>query len=120
MMDLGIPVARLSTISLVKLRAKDPVELIFLDKAASNTGFFYLDLREDSEGKRVLAHLPDVYAVAEKYFSQPQETKAKDVRHDNNASQDLGWKKCHGGESFEVSIPCWLIKALIFEAYTMR
>lgn len=102
MANRGISVAQLSIISLAKLHAKDPAELALLDKVASNTGFFYLDLRGDPEGKRVLAHLPDVYQVAKKYFAQPDEAKVKDARIDIKASQDLGWKKGNGGESFEV------------------
>ncbi|TAQ83726.1 hypothetical protein B7494_g7950 [Chlorociboria aeruginascens] len=103
MADRGIPVAQLSIISLAKLHAKDPAELALLKKAATNTGFFYLDLREDAEGKCVLAHLPSVYAVAKKYFTQPEEAKVKDIRLDLKASQDLGWKKGRGAESFEIS-----------------
>lgn len=116
MADRGIPVAQPSIISLAKLRIKDPAELALLDKAASNTGFFYLDLRGDAEGERMLAHLPDVYAVVEKYFSQPEEAKVKDVRFDIKASQDLGWKKGYGGESFEVGTPERLITVLFFTA----
>lgn len=105
MVDRGIPVAQPSIISLAKLRTKDPAELALLGKAASNTGFFYLNLRGDAKGERVLAHLPDVYSVVEKYFSQPEEAKVKDARFDIKASQDLGWKKGYGGESFEVGAP---------------
>lgn len=105
MADRGIPVAQLSIISLAKIHAKDPAELGILEKAASNTGFFYLDLRGDTKGEHVLAHLPLVYGVTEKYFAQPEEVKAKNIRLDIKASQDLGWKKGHGGESFEVGTP---------------
>ncbi|KAG9232097.1 hypothetical protein BJ875DRAFT_381436 [Amylocarpus encephaloides] len=103
MADSGVPVAQLSIISLAKLHTKDSAELALLEKAASNTGFFYLDFRGDAEGERVLAHLPEIYRVAQKYFSQPEETKIKDTRLDVKASQDLGWKKGRGGESFEIS-----------------
>jgi isopenicillin N synthase-like dioxygenase len=105
MADRGISVAQLSIISLAKLKNRDPAELAFLDKAASNTGFFYLDLRGDAEGKRVVAHLPDVYALAENYFTKPEEIKMKDTRLDVRASQDLGYKKGYGSESFEVGTP---------------
>jgi hypothetical protein len=62
----------------------------------------------------VLGHLHDVYAVAEKYFAQPEETKAMDARHDIKASQDLGWKKGYGGESFEVGTPDLSMRSIIF------
>ena len=100
----GMPVAKLSIVSLTKLRTRDPTELALLDQAASKTGFFYLDLRGDTEGDRVLAHGPDIYAVAEKFFAQPETAKVKNARLDIKASQDLGWKKGHGGESFEVRV----------------
>jgi len=105
MVNHGIPMAQLSIISLAKLHANDPIELALLDKAASDTGFFYLDLRGDDIGERMLTNLPEVYTAAEKYFAQPEEAKLKDVRLDIMASQDLGWKRGHGGESFEVRNP---------------
>lgn len=111
MADRGVPVAQLSVVSLTKLRSKDPTEIALLIEAASNTGIFYLDLRGDAGGSRVLSHLSDVYAVAEKYFTQPEEAKANDARLDIKASQDLGWKKGHGGQSFEVkNLKCQLIR----------
>ena len=105
--------AQLSIISLAKLHTKDSVELALLDRAASNTGIFYLDLRGDARGKRMLAHAPDIYAVAEKYFSQTEEAKAKDARFDIKPSQDLGWKSGHGGESFEVKVPDMINHSLV-------
>jgi hypothetical protein len=102
MAERGISVAQLSIISLAKLNANDPGEVALLDKAASNPGLFYLDLRGNAGGERVLAHLPDIYALAETYFAQPEENKVQDSRPDIKASQDLGWKKGYGGESFEV------------------
>jgi hypothetical protein len=101
----GIPVAQLSIISLAKLRAKDPTELAVLSEAASNKGLFFLDLHGDPAGECVLAHLSDIYAVGEKYFSQPPEAKVKDSRLDIKPSQDLGWKEGKGAESFEVRSP---------------
>lgn len=105
MKERDIPVAKLSIISLSKLRTKDSAELALLDEAASNTGFFYLDLRGDSQGERLLGNLPAIQILVENYFGQPEEAKAKDARFDIKAWQDLGWKKRYGGESFEVRIP---------------
>jgi hypothetical protein len=105
MAERGIPVAQLSIISLAKLNAGDPAEAALLGKAASNTGLFHLELQGDTGGERVLAQLPGIYALAEKYFAQPEEIKVQDSRFDIKASQDLGWKKGHGGESFEVVAP---------------
>lgn len=99
----GASVLQLSTISLAKLRQKDSAEITLLDRVSSNTGFFYLDFRGDARGDSVVAHLPDVYETVEKYFGQPDEAKTKDIRLDIKASQDLGWKKGRGGESFEIS-----------------
>lgn len=98
----GIPVADLSIISLAKLRQGDKAEKSLLEGAASTTGFFFLDFRGDTAGDRMLAALPEFFSLAEKYFTQPDEVKSVDVRHDISVSQDLGWKKGNGAESFEV------------------
>jgi isopenicillin N synthase-like dioxygenase len=100
--DCVFPVAELSVISLAKLRGQDASELAQLEKAASSVGFFYLDLRGDPKGDLVIAHLPDLYATVAKYFSQSEDAKSKDARFDIKVSQDLGWKRGYGGESFEV------------------
>ncbi|KAH8646946.1 hypothetical protein BGZ60DRAFT_474569 [Tricladium varicosporioides] len=99
----GISVANLLTISLAKLHAKEPTELDRLNKGASNTGFFYLDLRGDTEGDRLLGLLPEIYALGDKYFAQPKEAKVKDIRHDIKPSQDIGYKSPPGREGYEIS-----------------
>lgn len=101
----GTSIAQISTISLARLHKKDPAEIALLKRVCSEAGFFYLDFRGDAESKGVLAHLSDVNAVVEKYFDQPDETKAGDTRHDIKTSQDLGYKRGRGGESFEVRTP---------------
>ena len=101
----GISIAQLSTISLARLHNKDPAEIALLNKVCSNAGFLYLDFRGDAQAERVLAHLSDVNSVVEKYFGQPNEAKAVDTRLDIKDSQDLGYKRGRGGESFEVRIP---------------
>ena len=40
--------------------------------------------------------------VVGKYFDQPLEEKIKDAGLDIKFSEDLGWKMCLGGASFEV------------------
>ena len=102
MADRGIPIADLSIISLARLRQADKAEKALLEDAASTTGFFFLDFRGDTAGDRMLANLPGLFSVAEKYFTQPEEIKSEDVRLDISDSQDLGWKKGNGAESFEV------------------
>ncbi|KFY33214.1 hypothetical protein V494_07824 [Pseudogymnoascus sp. VKM F-4513 (FW-928)] len=98
-----VSIAQISTISLARLHKKDPAEIALLERVCSNAGFFYLDFRGDAQGDRVVAHLPDVNAAVKKYFDQPDEAKAEDVRSDIKASQDLGYKRGRGGESFEIS-----------------
>lgn len=98
----GISTAQLSTISLARLHKKDPDEIALLKRVSSNAGFFYLDFRGDAQAEGVLAHLSDVNTVVKKYFDQPNEAKAEDTRLDIKASQDLGYKRGRGGESFEV------------------
>lgn len=108
-----IPIAQISTISLARLHKKDPAEIALLERVCSNAGFFYLDFRGDTEGDRVVTHLADVDAVVEKYFDQPDEAKAKDIRLDIKASQDLGYKRGRGGESFEVSTPNLILRQIV-------
>ena len=100
-----ISIAQLSTISLARLHKGDPAEIALLDRVSSSAGFFYLDFRGDARAEGVLAHLSDVNTVVEKYFDQPNEAKAEDTRLDIKASQDLGYKRGRGGESFEVRAP---------------
>jgi len=102
MEDLGIPVAHLPIISLAKLHQGDKAEQDLLGDAASTTGFFFLDLCGDSVGDRMLADLPGLFSVAKEYFTQSEEVKSKDIRLDIRDSQDLGWKRGKGVESFEV------------------
>lgn len=99
----SVTVAALHTISLSKLNNKDPAEIERLREAASKTGFFYLDLRGDSEGDKVLKDLPAVYRVADEYFGQAEEVKVKDARTDIEPSQDLGFKSSDCDETFEIS-----------------
>lgn len=101
----GVSIAQLTTISLARLHKKDPAEIALLHRVSSNAGFFYLDFRGDAETEGVLAHHSDVNAVVKKYFDQPTEAKAEDTRLDIKASQDLGYKRGRGGESFEVRTP---------------
>lgn len=102
MADHNIPVAQLPIISLAKIHTENASEIATLEQAASSTGLFFLDLRGDTQGERILARLPEIYTLAAEYFAQHEETKLKDVRLDIFPSQDLGWKSGYGGESFEV------------------
>lgn len=99
----GIPIANLPTISLAKIEDGDIGEIVALERAASLEGFFYLDLNEGLVGQEILSNLEVVYDTAEKYFSQADEKRAGDVRDDIKPSQDLGYKRLPGAESFEVS-----------------
>lgn len=120
MIDRGISVAQLSIISLARLHQKDPAELALLNAAASKVGFFYLDFRGgNTESDRLLAHLPSVYTLAEKYFSQPEAAKAKDVRLDIKPTQDLGWKNGIDRESYEVR-PTNTLKNTHFITHTVN
>ena len=81
-----VDVASLETIDFGRLATKEPAEVEKLLNASKMPGFFYLDLQSEP-GKQLVTDLPDVYALAEKYFDQPHEIKMKDFR----AGQDGGW-----------------------------
>ena len=86
-----IDVADLETVDLSLLATQEPTEVAKLFKAAQSSGFFYLNLQNDAEGKQLLADLPHIYAVSEKYFDQPQSVKMRDFRDGQNPSQDRGY-----------------------------
>lgn len=72
-----VDVASLETIDFGRLATKEPAEVEKLFNASQMPGFFYLDLQSEHT-KQIIADLPDVYALAEKYFDQPLEVKMKD------------------------------------------
>jgi hypothetical protein len=49
----------------------------------------YTHKRGEGEGERVLARLPDMYAILTLYFPHPQEASVKDSRHDIEIAQDM-------------------------------
>lgn len=92
-----------SVIDYSKLAKKDPSAVAQLLDAASSSGFFFLDLRQDAQAKQLLQDLPEVYRVSDLYFSQGRETKLKDTRPDQKPSQDRGYKFSDCDETFEIS-----------------
>jgi isopenicillin N synthase-like dioxygenase len=100
--DQNVRVVAIPTISLKALNSGDYTVQQELREAASDPGFFYLDLSCNLLGDRVLADLQDLYALADKYFTQTDEVKLRDVRKDITPSQDLGYKSSPCDETFEV------------------
>lgn len=88
-------IATLEVVNLELLRAQEPRELRKLLLAAQSSGFFYLDLRGENGApeNKLLQYLPQIYALSEKYFDQPIQSKLEDVRDDQNPSQDRGYVK---------------------------
>ena len=74
-----IDVASLETIDFGRLAAKEPAEVEKLLNASQMPGFFYLDLRNE-QGEEILASLPGVYAVIEKYFDEAPEGETKHLK----------------------------------------
>ena len=72
-----VDVASLETIDFGRLETREPAEVEKLLNASQMPGFFYLDLQSEHT-RQIIADLPDVYALAEKYFDQPTEVKMKD------------------------------------------
>ena len=85
-----IPVSVFDTISLAQLESGEPLAVKRLLAAAVSPGWFYLDLHGSSAGKAVLPDLTRVYQISDEYFMQPQEFKERDVRKDQQPSQDRG------------------------------
>ena len=97
--------AVLNTISLAELRSGDNSTTEALHEAASGSGFFYLNLRDDPRGSNILAGLAPLYQLSDRYFSQAEHKKREDVRSDIEPSQDLGYKASDCDETYEVSQP---------------
>lgn len=95
-----IPIADIPTITVADLARKDSVGINEMRRAASATGFFYVDFRDSNIA--ILKDALSVYTLAERYFSQPEHVKQKDTRTDIRPSQDLGFKKSECDETLEV------------------
>jgi hypothetical protein len=71
-----VPTAPLLRLSLSKLRS-DSGESDRLFLASKELGFFYLDLRGDSEGEKLLAQADDVFALAPTFYDLGREELQK-------------------------------------------
>lgn len=71
-----IPTAPLHRISLTKLRT-DPEESARLFDASKNLGFFYLDLRSDTEGESLLQDADGLFSMAPKLYDLGREELSK-------------------------------------------
>ena len=85
----GIELASLETNNFERFAAKEPTEAEKLFNACQMPGFFYLDF-QNGPAKELLTDVPEIYALAKKYFDQPQEVKMKDYRVGQDRSQDRG------------------------------
>jgi hypothetical protein len=64
---LNIPIAPLHRLSLSKLR-NDPTESDRLFSASKDLGFFYLDLRNDEEGEKLLLEADQFFQLGPKLY----------------------------------------------------
>ena len=85
-----IPVSTFDTIKLTELECGESPAVERLLAAAVSPGWFYLDLRNSSAGASVLPEVQHVYRLSDEYFMQPKEIKEKDLRKDQQPSQDRG------------------------------
>ena len=81
----NIDVVPLEIVDFSRLSHEEPEEMKKLVNACRTTGFFHLDLQNGSMNS-VPTALEDVYGVAERFFTQPHESKMKDYRE----TQDRG------------------------------
>lgn len=91
--------AQFETVDLARIAAGDPNETQKLHDAATYPGAFFLDLRGYNQA--ILDAVPRLYALSDLYFQRPQEDKTKDVREDQPASSDRGYKSSDCDETFE-------------------
>ena len=73
----SVPTAPLLRISLSKLQSNDVRESARFFQACKALGFFYLDLRDASEGQEILGQLDDLFDVGKRLFELELEEKRK-------------------------------------------
>jgi isopenicillin N synthase-like dioxygenase len=72
----NVPTAPLHRLSLSRLRA-DPAESDRLFSASKDLGFFYLDLRTDKEGEKLLKEATEFFDLAPKLYDLGREELQK-------------------------------------------
>lgn len=93
----AITVAPLETISYEAVASGNHAEIAKLTNAAKSPGFFYLDVKNEAEG-RFLRDVRTLYKLGEGYFSQPEHVKQQSfftdegirVRHPCEQKIDTG------------------------------
>ncbi|KAF5855737.1 hypothetical protein ETB97_008560 [Aspergillus alliaceus] len=91
------------TIDLERLVANSGSENAKLLEACKSNGVFYLDFRNYAATRDIGRQTEAIYAVSDRYFEQPIEVKMKDLRKDQPASSDRGFKFYDFEETFEIS-----------------
>ena len=71
-----IPTAPLHRLSLSSLRS-DPAESARLFQSSKDLGFFYLDLRGDVEGERILKEADQIFELAPKFYDLGRDELSK-------------------------------------------
>ena len=80
-----------TTIDLARLNEGDGAETAKLVKAMEDPGYFYLDFRNAPATKSIADDARVLYALADEYFQQPADVKAKDLRHGLPSWSDRGF-----------------------------
>ena len=78
--NVTVPIFPLETISYELIRSGDAAEKERLLAACRYPGFFYLDFRDNNEGRKVLADLKETYRAEGEFFDEHHEKeKMKDI-----------------------------------------
>jgi len=79
-----VDIAPLDSLNYSRLAARDPTEVEKLLRVCQTPGIFYLDL-QDGHTKQWLADLQHVYALSERFFDLPNDSKMKSYREDDDS-----------------------------------
>jgi hypothetical protein len=80
-----------TTVDLARLNDRDGAETAKLVQAMEDPGYFYLDFRNAPATKFIADNARVLYALADEYFQQPADIKAKDLRHGLPSWSDRGF-----------------------------
>ena len=80
-----------TAVDLARLNEGDGAEIAKLVRAMEDPGYFYLDFRNAPATKTIADDARVLYALADEYFQQPADIKAKDLRRGLPSWSDRGF-----------------------------
>ncbi|KFH44955.1 hypothetical protein ACRE_042360 [Hapsidospora chrysogenum ATCC 11550] len=92
-----------TVVDIARVNEGDGAEIAKLVRAMEDPGYFYLDFHNAPATETIADDARFLYALADEYFQEPADIKAKDLRRGLPSWSDRGYKSCETDESFEMS-----------------